>query len=272
MKKLEKVIQIIINTCLVFSLIAILFCASGFIQLKALKRPYVDFFGYTFFSVATGSMRPTLEVQDIIIVKITDDVKVGDVITYRDNKDFVTHRVVSNNKDKFITKGDYNNTEDKPIESKQVVGKMVCKIPNLGVMGKILLTPKVFVSIVVTLFLFCISFSYVPDNKKEGSLKTKFSKLFKSKKKNDDNLVKVIQSEKQPDLNLKEVCTKLNNKKQIDLGETAELFLNLKELEQEEKKIKDKLASKNSVKVKPKKKMDLDKTCEYVFAFNKKDK
>ena len=30
--------------------------------------------------------------------------------------------------------------------------------------------------------------------------------------------------------------------------------------------------SKSSGKTKPKKKMDLDKTCEYVFAFNKKDK
>lgn len=272
MKKLEKVVQIIINTCLVFSLIAILFCASGFIQLKVLGRAYVDFFGYTFFSVATGSMRPTLEVQDIIIVKITDDVKIGDVITYQDNKDFITHRVVSNNKDKFITKGDYNNTEDKPIESGQVVGKMICKIPNLGVIGNVLLTPKVFVSIIITLFLFCISFSYVPDNKKESSVKNKFGKLFKNNKKNDDNLVKVIQKDEQININLKSVQEELNNKKQIDLGETAELFLNLKELEQEEKKIKDKLSNKRNIKTKPKKKIDLDKTCEYVFAFNKKDK
>lgn len=265
MKKIEKLMQIIINTCLVFSLVAIIFCLSGFIQLKVLKRPYVDFFGYTFFSVATGSMRPSLNINDIIIVKITDDIEVGDIVTYQDNNDFITHRIVSNNKDKFIAKGDYNNTEDKPIDSSQIVGKMVCKIPSLGVVSDILLTPKVFISIIVTLFLFCISFSYVPKEKK---------KIIKEKEvKNEDNLdVKVIQS-KSTDLDIKEVCSKLDNinKKQVDLGETAELYLNLKELEQEEVKIKTKLTNKTK-KNKTKKKMDLDKTCEYVFAFKESDK
>ena len=260
MKKIEKLMQIIINTCLVFSLVAIIFCLSGFIQLKALKRPYVDFFGYTFFSVATGSMRPSLNINDIIIVKITDNIKVGDVITYQDNKDFITHRIVSNNKDKFITKGDYNNTEDNPIDSSQIVGKMICKIPSLGVVSDILLTPKVFISIIITLFLFCISFSYVPREKK------------KEKKVKENLDVKVIQSDNN-NLNIKEVCNKLDNinKKQIDLGETAELFLNLKELEQEEVKIKTKLTNKTK-KNKPKKKIDLDKTCEYIFAFKENNK
>ena len=68
-------------------------------------------------------------------------------------------------------------------------------------------------------------------------------------------------------------CNKLDNinKKQIDLGETAELFLNLKELEQEEVKIKTKLTNKTK-KNKPKKKIDLDKTCEYIFAFKENNK
>ena len=61
---------------------------------------------------------------------------------------------------------------------------------------------------------------------------------------------------KSNNLNIKEVCNKLDNinKKQIDLGETAELFLNLKELEQEEVKIKTKLTNKTK-KNKPKKKI-----------------
>ena len=83
MKKLEKIVQIIVNVFLVFSLVVIVFCIAGFMQLKVLKKPYVDIFGYTLFSVATGSMQPTLNINDIIIVKITDDVKVGDIITFK---------------------------------------------------------------------------------------------------------------------------------------------------------------------------------------------
>ena len=298
MKKLEKIIQIVINACLVFSLIVITFCLSGFLQLKVLHKPYIDLFGYTIFSVATGSMRPTLEVHDIIIVKITDDIKVGDIITYHDNKDFITHRVVSNNDDVFITKGDYNNTEDNPIDSSKIVGKMVCKISNLGVFGEILLTPKVFVSVVITLFLFMVSFSYVPKKK----LETKET----DNKDNKDTLVTCVQSSVNPS-DVKKISKEYDEvlKKKVDLEETAELFLNLKSIEKEKEIIEEKLISKNKLSkdnknnnisatkgnsasksnnisqenneskkssVKNKKKIDLDATCEYVFAFNQEKK
>ena len=192
MKKLEKIIQIIVNVFLVFSLVIIVFCVAGFIQLKVLKKPYVDIFGYTFFSVATGSMQPTLDINDIIIVKITEDVKVGDIITYREENDFITHRVISNNKDTFVTKGDYNNTEDNPIDTSKIVGKLVCKVPSLGLVGDILLTPKVFISVIITLFLFSLCFSYVPKEKKS---KNKLTKIRKEKV--EDGIdVKIIQGGK----------------------------------------------------------------------------
>ena len=39
MKKLEKIVQIIVNVFLVFSLVVIVFCIAGFMQLKVLKKP-----------------------------------------------------------------------------------------------------------------------------------------------------------------------------------------------------------------------------------------
>ena len=290
MKKLEKIVQIIVNVFLVFSLVVIVFCIAGFLQLKVLKKPYVDIFGYTLFSVATGSMQPTLNINDIIIVKITDDVKVGDIITYREENDFITHRVISNNKETFVTKGDYNNTEDNPIDTSKIVGKLVCKIPSLGLIGDILLTPKVFVSVFITLFLFSLCFSYVPS---EADGKSKKINLFrKNKVKNDDNLeVKIIQEGRNNNEDIENLISNIQLdkpiKKEIDLGETAELFLNLKSLEEEEKVIKNKLEEKKhknslvnslnnktveEVKSKTKKKIDLDATCEYVFAFNQQKK
>ena len=291
MKKLEKIVQIIVNVFLVFSLVVIVFCIAGFMQLKVLKKPYVDIFGYTLFSVATGSMQPTLNVNDIIIVKITDDVKVGDIITYSEENEFITHRVISNNKETFVTKGDYNNTEDNPIDTSKIVGKLVCKIPSFGLLGDILLTPKVFISVFITLFLFSLCFSYVPSEVKNSKSK-KINLFRKINVKDDDNLeVKIVQEGRNNNKDIENLISNIQldkqTKKEIDLGETAELFLNLKSLEEEEKAIKNKLEEKKrrnslvdnlnnkaveEVKSKTKKKIDLDATCEYVFAFNQQKK
>lgn len=291
MKKLEKIVQIIVNVFLVFSLVVIVFCIAGFMQLKVLKKPYVDIFGYTLFSVATGSMQPTLNINDIIIVKITDDVKVGDIITYSEENEFITHRVISNNKETFVTKGDYNNTEDNPIDTSKIVGKLVCKIPSFGLLGDILLTPKVFVSVFITLFLFSLCFSYVPSEGKNSKSK-KINLFRKINVKDDDNLeVKIVQEGRNNNKDIENLISNIQldkqTKKEIDLGETAELFLNLKSLEEEEKVIKNKLEEKKrrnslvdnlnnktveEVKSKTKKKIDLDATCEYVFAFNQQKK
>lgn len=291
MKKLEKIVQIIVNVFLVFSLVVIVFCIAGFMQLKVLKKPYVDIFGYTLFSVATGSMQPTLNINDIIIVKITDDVKVGDIITYSEENEFITHRVISNNKETFVTKGDYNNTEDNPIDTSKIVGKLVCKIPSFGLLGDILLTPKVFVSVFITLFLFSLCFSYVPSEVKNSKSK-KINLFRKINVKDDDNLeVKIVQEGRNNNKDIENLISNIQldkqTKKEIDLGETAELFLNLKSLEEEEKVIKNKLEEKKrrsslvdnlnnktveEVKSKTKKKIDLDATCEYVFAFNQQKK
>ena len=55
-----------------------------------------SFLGYKFFVVLTGSMSPTLDVGDLVIVKDTEPeaIAVGDVITYSvGNDNVVTHRV-----------------------------------------------------------------------------------------------------------------------------------------------------------------------------------
>ena len=62
--------------------------------------------------------------------------------------------------DIIITKGDANNTPDNPIDKNVVVGKVIKIIPRLGVWKKTLTEPKVLVSIIVTLTLFSIAFSY----------------------------------------------------------------------------------------------------------------
>ena len=105
---------------LIIILVIVLYCYA---QLKVLKKDYINFCGYTVFRVITGSMSDTIKPQDIVIVKITNDVNVNDIITYKNNNDFITHRVIKKDEKQLITKGDANTSQDIPITQNDVVGK-----------------------------------------------------------------------------------------------------------------------------------------------------
>jgi len=90
--------------------------------------------------IASGSMRPTLDVGDIAVTVQTspDKIMVGDIIQYwRQGETTPTiHRVIeiykSGGTTYFVTKGDANNAPDDPITPTQTVGKLVITIPKLG--------------------------------------------------------------------------------------------------------------------------------------------
>ena len=120
MKAAEKVIKSI-GYLFVGMLVAL--CIYTFIMTDVLKRDYANVFGYTYFVVATGSMSGTIEVNDVVIVKIGQEANVNDIITYKtEDGKFITHRVVKKIGSQIITQGDVNNTEDDPISTKDMVG------------------------------------------------------------------------------------------------------------------------------------------------------
>ena len=91
-------------------------------------------------TVISGSMRPTLDVGDVVIVaKVSaDTVKPGDIIQFREAERVTTiHRVVEVQESKgqtvFITQGDANSEPDpNPVLSANVVGKAIFDIPKIG--------------------------------------------------------------------------------------------------------------------------------------------
>ena len=104
-------------------------CLYTFIVTDIMKKDYVNVFGYTYFVVKTGSMSGTLEVDDVIIVKITKDTKINDIITYvNDNGEIITHRLVRKSGSKLIAQGDVNNVEDNPITKEQLIGTVALVI------------------------------------------------------------------------------------------------------------------------------------------------
>jgi len=89
--------------------------------------------------IISGSMRPSIEVGDILVIKKIkpEEARVGDVIQYwRDEKTIVTHRVLAIVKDgrnpHLITKGDANSVADEPVPFVSIRGRMAAKIPKVG--------------------------------------------------------------------------------------------------------------------------------------------
>lgn len=177
-KILKSLEYILIVSIIIVSIIAIF----NFIQLKVLKKEYTNFFGHSVFKVISDSMAPSIRKGDIIIVKIGTAIKKQDVITYKQKNDFITHRVLEIKDTTFITRGDSNNIGDVPIPKQDVVGKVVKIFPKLGIWRDIIMTPKIFALLVVTMVLFSASV------KDWTGLKAKYKK-YKDFKVTNDSII-----------------------------------------------------------------------------------
>ena len=166
MKLLEKLIKAFFNIITIIIIILIIIAIYCIYQTHFLKVKYASVFNYTFFEIRTGSMSGTIEIDDIIIVKITKDVHNGEIITYIDSNDaIITHRIIEEQEDILVTQGDANNAKDKPISRDQVIGKVVKVFSGFSVWMKVFSNWKVIVCIVVTLFF--LGLAITGDKKKE---------------------------------------------------------------------------------------------------------
>ena len=95
--------------------ILIIIAIYSLVQTKMLEKPYTDILGYTAFEVVTGSMSGTIEIGDVIIVKLLnqDEIHEGNIVVFKQDGNLITHRVKRIAEDKVITKGDANNAEEK---------------------------------------------------------------------------------------------------------------------------------------------------------------
>lgn len=180
MKKLKIVSKIFFSVITIVLLLVVVMVVYNFFQISVLNKKYSNLFGYTFFEVTTGSMSNTIEINDAVIVKITKDIKKDDIITYINDDVIITHRVVEQNGEQIITKGDANNDLDKPIQRDMVLGKVVKTIPRLGVWFKVFTDIKVIISIIITIILFGLTLS----SKREGKQmeNNSFSKFMRKRR------------------------------------------------------------------------------------------
>ena len=157
-KIVEKILSVALNVLLIIVTIIIAIGFYYIYQIKIAQNDYANLFGYTFFEVATGSMNPTMQIGDVIVVRITGEVEQNDIIVYKDGESIITHRLIKKDENKLIAKGDANNSEDKPIEPNMVLGKVEKIIPKLGIWRKILTSPEVVGLIIVLIVIFSFVF------------------------------------------------------------------------------------------------------------------
>lgn len=100
---------------------------------------------FSLYTILSASMEPNIKVFDVIVdvnVRKPEDIKVGDVITFISSSNLtadmtITHRVIEVVKDgdnySYKTQGDANLIPDNTnAEYKNVLGKVIFKIPQLG--------------------------------------------------------------------------------------------------------------------------------------------
>ena len=151
-------------------------------QVNLFRKDYASLFGYSIFNVVTGSMSGTIEINDYVVVKNTQDVKIGDIVTFMSEGELITHRLVIANGDTFVTRGDANTADDFSISRGDIVGKVVLVIPKAGIWKNVISEPKVLVAIFITLLLFTLVFSTEERKYKTTTYKGDLSALKSSNK------------------------------------------------------------------------------------------
>lgn len=146
---------------IVFSFIGIVLGLFVYTQnAKGLLKDKIPMpFGYGMSVVLSGSMESRLSVDDLVIIKATDNYKVNDIVLFQDGNSLVIHRIIEIDGDTVTTKGDANNIADEPINKSQIKGVLVYDIAGLGAVVNILKQP-VSVFIILAAAFLLTEFSY----------------------------------------------------------------------------------------------------------------
>ena len=132
-----------------------------------------SFFGYSYFTVVSNSMKDEIPKGSLIFVKHADDLTLGDNITFRMNQTLVTHKIIDmyddNGQTWYQTKGTNNTTpDDYVVNEADVIGKVVRTLPGIGALmlsinEKI---PLIFIMLGILVILYFLYYKEVNTNEK----------------------------------------------------------------------------------------------------------
>mgnify|MGYP002076174738 FL=1 len=148
--------------------IILLICLIAVLALQRFSNNEIAIGGFRIFNVATESMVPKYLVGDVLIVKEieTNDLKVGDDVTYLGKEGsfknrVVTHQIIqideTENGKVFHTKGIANEVEDPTIEGDQIYGKVIYKCLIFSQLTKLMNNMTAFYIVVFVPFAILVS-------------------------------------------------------------------------------------------------------------------
>ncbi len=125
------------------------------------KENLPTIFGYAPTAVISGSMTPTFNENDIIIIKeveVSELKAKEDIICFKEEDKYVTHRLLRieevDGETRYYTGGDFTGSEDEHyVLAEQIQGKYVYKIAGLGGVIMFLQTPYGLILTVIALIM-----------------------------------------------------------------------------------------------------------------------
>ncbi len=129
----KKNISLIITIVIIFTIVfynIFLVLISGHNENSALSV-----WGNKAYVITTESMKPTIKKGYLIIVRESKQgYEINDIITFKRNGEYITHRIVGKDDEQYRVKGDANDYEDEePVFENEIEGKIVFKIPVIGI-------------------------------------------------------------------------------------------------------------------------------------------
>lgn len=129
---MKTVYQKIIDVIGEILLILAIFIAVFFLAARILPN-----FQYGIFMIQSGSMEPKIKTGDLVVDKKIGEYKEQDIITFRQGKKVITHRIMQiinrNGEILYETKGDANDGKDLELaRQSDILGKVIFSIPILG--------------------------------------------------------------------------------------------------------------------------------------------
>lgn len=157
-KKAKKMIRSISWKAMTLIILLLVIIIVNIVSLTTQKsgKPFT-IFGFYMVMIESNSMEPAIQVNDVVILEKLDVYQPGEVITYMDHGDLITHRIQGITENGYLTKGDANISSDQTIvSSENVIGKVIKVNSFLGLLIQVLLSPYIFGFIIAVLIIYAV--------------------------------------------------------------------------------------------------------------------
>ena len=137
-------------------------------------------FGIYMFNIVSGSMEPTLGINDVVVVQRCkpSELQEGDIITFQQDGRTISHRILGITEErgtiKFETKGDNNEIADPDlVETGQVYGQVLFRIKKIGKAINYIQNARGFINIAIFAVIVYILVSLRDKQKNSRKMKRK---------------------------------------------------------------------------------------------------